>query len=438
MALEGSISDFSVAEILQSIQQQSRTGILTIYSGEDTVTVNFLQGQIVGTTTSEKKAEDKLGNFLLINKYIGEEDLKQALSEQEQTYDRLGQILLKRRLIDRTSLQKALREQVSQVVSRLLRLKKGFYHFKVEEKIHFDQENMVPIPVEAILMQSIETEDESKSLLRNFSSVEAKLRKTDKAEAFIVEELKRLGDFFAGSEQSGDLSSKYRLPPHEKKLLNEIDGAKSIRRIISGQDHDEVEVLQALTHLKSIGFIEEVAEEAEDSSPKGFVDDFDDFYEEEESRSVLSMVPFLLAGLVALMVFLLGGDPLKPFATDPAAAINDFQKIKLQVNFDRVLTAMRLYTFFHTGQTPLVLEDLVTQGFLEEKYLYDPWGNRLKYRISQFRLILESAGPDRSYGTADDIPVAAKFLPYTNPPAAFFPPTLDDQKNFLKRQGYDL
>ena len=42
MALEGTLRDFSLADIFQLIGLQRKTGVLTLKAPEDTVTVSFL------------------------------------------------------------------------------------------------------------------------------------------------------------------------------------------------------------------------------------------------------------------------------------------------------------------------------------------------------------------------------------------------------------
>ena len=47
MALEGTLKDFSLADIFQLIGIQRKTGVLTLKSAEDVVTVSFLDGSVV-------------------------------------------------------------------------------------------------------------------------------------------------------------------------------------------------------------------------------------------------------------------------------------------------------------------------------------------------------------------------------------------------------
>ena len=56
MALEGTLRDFSLADIFQLIGLQRKTGVLTLRGKDDTVTVTFLDGKVVG-----QKFEDAAG-----------------------------------------------------------------------------------------------------------------------------------------------------------------------------------------------------------------------------------------------------------------------------------------------------------------------------------------------------------------------------------------
>ena len=62
MALKGTILDFALPDIFQLIGIQRKTGLLTLQNDKDTVSLKFLEGQIVGADTSSESLEDRLGN----------------------------------------------------------------------------------------------------------------------------------------------------------------------------------------------------------------------------------------------------------------------------------------------------------------------------------------------------------------------------------------
>ena len=47
MALKGTLRDFSLADIFQLIGIQRKTGVLTLKSDKDVVTVSFVDGNVV-------------------------------------------------------------------------------------------------------------------------------------------------------------------------------------------------------------------------------------------------------------------------------------------------------------------------------------------------------------------------------------------------------
>ena len=99
MALQGTINDFGLADILQLIGIQRKSGILTIQNDDDVVTVKFLEGQVVGADTKRRSVEDLLGAVLVNTGRITESQLDQALGVQKKTLQRLGHILTKQTLI---------------------------------------------------------------------------------------------------------------------------------------------------------------------------------------------------------------------------------------------------------------------------------------------------------------------------------------------------
>ena len=83
MALEGTIRDFGLADILQLIGIQRKTGELTLDDGDDQVTVKFLDGNVVGADTRKRTVEDLLGAVLVSTGRITEGQLQEALRTQK-------------------------------------------------------------------------------------------------------------------------------------------------------------------------------------------------------------------------------------------------------------------------------------------------------------------------------------------------------------------
>ena len=139
MALEGTIQDFGLADIFQLIGMQRKTGILTLENDEDTVTVHFFEGQVVGADTRLRNLEDLLGGVLVRTGRLTEDQLRAALRSQKKTLQRLGYVLVAGKFISEDELREALRVQVTQIVYRLFRWKEGSYRFTPAEHLDYDR-----------------------------------------------------------------------------------------------------------------------------------------------------------------------------------------------------------------------------------------------------------------------------------------------------------
>ena len=178
MALEGTLKDFSIADILQLIGVQKKTGVLTLKDREEVVTVSFLNGTVVAADSLPRKLEDRLGRVLVKTGRITEEQLRKALERQKQTLQRMGHVLVNEGFIEQVDLQDALTIQVSQLIFRLFRWGDGHYHFNQEDHLDYDRKNFSPIGAETLLMEGARIQDEwpiIEKKLKSFSMIFQKM-----------------------------------------------------------------------------------------------------------------------------------------------------------------------------------------------------------------------------------------------------------------------
>ncbi|RLE33621.1 MAG: response regulator, partial [Acidobacteria bacterium] len=153
MALEGTLRDFSFADILQLISLQRKTGVLTLKDAENVVTISFLDGSIIGSSSLSQHPEDRIGLILLKRGEITENELETALKRQEETLQRLGRILIDYKLVDGEAVRVALSKQILQIVYRVFRWGDGDYHFSQETDIDYDRDLMRPMAADSIIME---------------------------------------------------------------------------------------------------------------------------------------------------------------------------------------------------------------------------------------------------------------------------------------------
>ena len=176
MALEGTIKDFGLPDIFQLIGLQRKTGVLTLKSDKDTITVTFENGMVVMADSSSKRLEDRLGSVLVKQGKLSKERLDEALQTQKATLQRMGHILVTGNFITQQDLKDALQVQVSQIVFRLFRWREGEYHFAPTDSVDFDRDNFNPMSADFILMEGIRMVDEWPIIEKKIPSMDVVFR----------------------------------------------------------------------------------------------------------------------------------------------------------------------------------------------------------------------------------------------------------------------
>src|SRR5881392_2581224 len=182
MALEGTLKDFSLADIFQLIGLQRKTGVLTLRGKDDTVTVTFLDGKVVGADSLNRRLENRLGSVLIKTGTLSQDQLNRALEIQRETLQRLGFILTHYGIIPPEALKTAIELQILQIVYRLFRWKDGDYHFSQETTIEYDRDNVTPITAESILMEGARMIDEWPIIEKRIRSSDLVFRKKPMAQ----------------------------------------------------------------------------------------------------------------------------------------------------------------------------------------------------------------------------------------------------------------
>src|SRR5437773_4237356 len=240
MALEGTLKDFSLADIFQLIGLQRKTGVLTLRSKDDTVTVTFLDGKVVGADSLSHRLENRLGHVLIKSGLLSQDQLGRALEIQKETLQRLGFILTHYGIISAESLKQAIQLQILQIVYRLFRWKDGEYHFSQETTIEYDRDNVVPISAESILMEGARMIDEWPIIEKRIRSGEMVFRKklTDQEIVVVVtggDEADEV-DFDDNAppvkrRKTHSGSDKIRISQEEKQVYELVDGRKTVTEI---------------------------------------------------------------------------------------------------------------------------------------------------------------------------------------------------------------
>ena len=424
MALEGTLRDFSLADIFQLIGLQRKTGVLTLRSKEDTVTVTFLDGKVVGADSLSHRLENRLGHVLIKSGVLQQDQLNRALEIQRETLQRLGFILTHYGIISAESLKQAIQLQLLQIVYRLFRWKDGDYHFSQETTIEYDRDNVTPITAESILMEGARMIDEWPIIEKRVRSYDMVFRKklTDQEIVVVGAEEADEVDFDADTtrarKRKGLVVDKIRISEEEKAIYDLVDGTVTVGEVVEVSRLSEFDTNKALYELLTRDLIEEVkglgaAAVLEQATPL------------DETEVAETPVPLPLVAVLALVALISIAtsfknplNAIRPLGTSQPSAVAETMKAISMARIQQVGEGIEKYNLV-TGHLPARLQDLAPE-YVSPSVLRDPWGHPYKYLPQPQRYLVIGFTPDDKPDTdlflshlVDAGPTAAASRPMT-------------------------
>jgi hypothetical protein len=399
MALEGTLRDFSLADIFQLIGLQRKTGVLTLRSKDDTVTVTFLDGKVVGADSLNRRLENRLGTVLIRTGYLTQDQLNRALEIQKETLQRLGFILTHYGIISHDSLREAIQLQIMQIVYRLFRWKDGDYHFSQETTIEYDRDNVVPITAESILMEGARMIDEWPIIEKRIRSYDMVFRRklTDQEIVVVGADEADEIDFDGGSARKRRvIGDSIRISQEEKAIYDLVDGTMTVGDVVEASRLSEFDTNKALYELLTRDLIEEVrgpsaAAVLAQATP---VDEIEVAETPVPLPLVIVIVILALASLATSFRNPL--NTLRPFSGGLSAA----GEMRKAISMQRIQAIGRAIDRFHDvhGRPPRDLAELAPH-YLDASLLQDPWGQPYSYVQPTNRVLVTGQTGDRRTDT---------------------------------------
>ena len=204
MSLFGKLEDTPLQELLQVIAASEVTGKLRLTGRDREGIVVFRNGNIVYAASSAARLT--LGNLLLLDDLVTEDQLSDALDKQHAAKDeqRLGSILVEMEAIDEETLAAVVRQQTERVMIEFVDWDKGYFKL---DKLELEDFGEVEVDANEFLMREGLNTD---TLLSELQS---------KIEEFQREEAEPTVDVEDDSSTPGDTSSTLSTL---KSLMGEI------------------------------------------------------------------------------------------------------------------------------------------------------------------------------------------------------------------------
>jgi hypothetical protein len=168
--MQGALQEFGLAEILQLVAMQHKTGLLRIESYEKLLTFYFDQGMLVSCRDRRRLADDPLIEYMKKTGYLDAWQSLHLTLEVEENRNDIADVLLEKSLITPEDLQQALLDMTQDLVFRTYNWKEGTYRFLSGEESLRGLQHTVSLKMEAVLLEAARRVDEWPQILTKLPS----------------------------------------------------------------------------------------------------------------------------------------------------------------------------------------------------------------------------------------------------------------------------
>ncbi len=378
MALQGTLKDFGIADILQLIGQQQKTGQLCLANKDQEVNVFFKDGNIVRVESVTRKKKDLIGNMLVRAEIITEAQLEEALETQRRTLKRLGDVLVSTGAITAERFKKMMQLQATETIYKLFSWDAGTYEFKAEPVVS-DTEAITPLRAESVLMEGFRMVDEWPVIRKKvnrldmmFEPIKALPPPVNAEEDFDA----AFDDAFAEKKKDENKGEFKSVGDSERRVYEEIERVpgRDVRKLIDVSGLGEFETCKALLNLINLEYVRPILPGGR--SPTADREGILQKLGQGMGRlgaSMATLGALLFVGTQFSGGLSLASSPASSFA-DPAA-----QRFISRTQIKRIEAALEVFRL-EKGEVPERLETLVEAGLLKPEELRYPWREQYYYR----------------------------------------------------------
>ncbi len=369
MALQGTLKDFSITEIIQLIGQQLKTGVLKIRRGKDLVEIHFVDGMIVHVYSNYRGKKDLIGEILVKAQLITEEQLERVLKIQKDTLKYLGEILVEFQLLTKDDVLKVISTQIYETIYDLFWWEDGNFNFDLKlvesyKKIPF------ALSTEQVLLNILRMVDEWSEIEKKVSSPHLVFKRVLALEGKSVDAL---------SPQS---YLKEKLTSEQELIYNMVDGTRTVQEIIDRSLLGKFNASEILVDLSEMGLIEMGGVRTPSLIKKVSMVNF---------REALAFVYY---GGFLIFIFLL----LIYFKPNFLYHFWDskIERVDIEIpthlvhktQLDRIKNALEIY-HLERGQYPSHLEELISTKLLQKGDLFYRKGVSYQYELIDGKYFLK-------------------------------------------------
>ncbi len=243
--LTGNLKTMTLPDLLQWAGGGRKTGTLVLRGERSQKQVYFKEGAIIGSSSNDPR--EFLGQFMLSEGLITENQLKDAFDLQAQTKVMLGRILVKKGLLSEAKVVELLRLKAEETIYSLFLWTEAQFEF-VEGELPPGDQVLISVRVEDVLMEGLRRYDTSKKIRQILPHDGVVLRRTARP-------------------LPADVAAK----AFPKRVYDLVDGHRVLADVVLEAHGSDFNVCQVLYAMVQKGFLE-VAKITAPRAPRAPVD----------------------------------------------------------------------------------------------------------------------------------------------------------------------
>lgn len=388
MALKGTLKDFGIAEILQLIGQQAKSGVLHLEGRDEEIHIAMADGNVVRAEHVGRRTKERLGTRLVRAGILSQEKLDYALDLQKKSLRRLGDILVEIGFVSKADLREMTALQTTETVYRLFHWKSGTYEF-VPGDVEWDPESVTPLRAESVLMEGFRQVDEWPMVRRKISST-----------AMTFERLQELAperpgaaggppgasdadvdaafDGMGSGEPPAGAAEHGGLGPNERRVFHLAVPGRTVEKIVDLSRLGEFETCKALLNLVNLGYLKPIPPAGRAAAVGTYAADW-----RGRARGVAlrAGATLAIAAAVAGIAYWIDarGFALGEWGQAGVLQDNAAQRFVARYQLQRLAGALEVYRL-ETGELPERLDALEEAGLVTRRDLRHPWRQQYHYR----------------------------------------------------------
>lgn len=166
MALEGQLSDFNLAEILQLLSSQQKSGFLNLETTRNMVFI-FDKGMLISTRDRRSRSRDPLESYLRAYGFFSEKQWQHIEYIAKNSSLDLTEILISESLLTESELDSALKSLAQEMTHAGMKMRRGRYHFSPTKDTPPGVKWRYQLDVQGLLMEAARRLDEE-GMLKDF------------------------------------------------------------------------------------------------------------------------------------------------------------------------------------------------------------------------------------------------------------------------------